>query len=237
MKTSESIASLAKALACVQATFPKIPKTKPVSYAGRTFYYADLGEIISVVAPVLGKNGLAVSQMVEENKLYTRVMHESGEWLEGFVSLPDYARSQDLGAALTYLRRYTLCAAIGIQAEEDSDGEESEAPKAKKQITKSKQEYVEVAQKHAVPSKEDVPLHVKQLDVLIPKKEDFIFKVPNGEHKDKPITDLATDALVEMVLKIEEAWTKKGVVPPEDHPNKKFYKALNALISERVMGK
>jgi len=55
--------------------------------------------------------------------LTTRLMHSSGEWLEGEWPLnPVKNDPQALGAASTYARRYSLMAALGI-ATEDDDGE------------------------------------------------------------------------------------------------------------------
>jgi hypothetical protein len=49
------------------------------------------------------------------------LFHESGEFLTSEYELPDIQDSQKKGAALTYARRYTVCALLSITADEDDD--------------------------------------------------------------------------------------------------------------------
>src|SRR5690606_30331183 len=74
--------------------------------------------------PVLKKHGLAFSQFVDDGGLTTILLHESGEWIEARTSFDgiSYSTAQELGSAITYLRRYALTAALGIAADEDDDG-------------------------------------------------------------------------------------------------------------------
>jgi hypothetical protein len=67
-------------------------------------------------------------------------MHTSGEWLRSIFPLNAQASKQTnemqaLGSGITYLRRYALCAMLGI-AQEDDDGVKAapvyEAPKSNK---------------------------------------------------------------------------------------------------------
>jgi len=63
----------------------------------------------------------------DEIVLDTRLLHSSGEWIEGRMTLPvSKADAQGYGSALTYARRYGLCAAVGI-APEDDDGNAASA--------------------------------------------------------------------------------------------------------------
>ena len=89
--------------------------------------YADLAEIRDTVMPVLSKNGLALIQYTNVNDvgffLITRLMHISGEFIEGRYPLPENMdKPQSLGSAITYARRYMMAAICGITAEEDDDG-------------------------------------------------------------------------------------------------------------------
>jgi hypothetical protein len=50
--------------------------------------------------------------------------HTSGELINGSYPLPDPTRTtpQQVGSALTYARRYTLCCVTGVVPDEDDDG-------------------------------------------------------------------------------------------------------------------
>lgn len=90
--------------------------------------YADLAGIRDTVTPVLSKHGLSIVQFTTVNQygfcLVTRLMHESGQYIEGRYPLPELLdKPQAMGSAVTYARRYTLSAMCGIAAEEDDDGE------------------------------------------------------------------------------------------------------------------
>lgn len=104
--------------------------------------YADLAGIRDTVTPVLSKHGLSIVQFTQLTNigfcLITRLLHESGQYIEGQYPLPELLdKPQAMGSAVTYARRYTLSAMCGIAAEEDDDGEAAQAanggrqPKAK----------------------------------------------------------------------------------------------------------
>ena len=89
--------------------------------------YADLAEIRDTVMPTLTKHGFAVVQFTQVSAtgfyLVTRLLHESGEYLDSRYPLPeDVTKPQAMGSAITYARRYMLAAMCGIAAEEDDDG-------------------------------------------------------------------------------------------------------------------
>jgi hypothetical protein len=95
--------------------------------------YADLAEIRDTVTPVLTKNGLAVIQFTQFTAtgffLVTRLMHESGEYIDSRFPLPEtIEKPQVMGSAITYARRYMLAAICGITAEEDDDGNAAQTP-------------------------------------------------------------------------------------------------------------
>lgn len=90
--------------------------------------YADLAEVLNTVTPVLSKHGLAILQSPGEfldGKFHvtTRLLHASGQWVEGTMSCPGQkADPQGAGSATTYMRRYAAAAMCGI-AQEDDDAE------------------------------------------------------------------------------------------------------------------
>lgn len=88
--------------------------------------YATLDAVLDAVTPALCKHGLAIVQSTStesgKTELKTHLYHESGEYLSSSYPLPDITDAQKLGAALTYARRYALCALLSVTADEDDDG-------------------------------------------------------------------------------------------------------------------
>lgn len=128
MNKSDSIQNLAVALNQAQAEF--IPAPLNSSNPHLRNRYADLGSIIESTKPILAKYGLSVSQMVSgvanEIGVTTLLMHTSGEWLESSVLMPILEQkginhAQVAGSIISYLRRYSLAAALGIYSGDDDD--------------------------------------------------------------------------------------------------------------------
>jgi hypothetical protein len=122
---SEEINELAKALVDFHKGLvqPKLNKEVMVSSqrGSYKFKYADLSTVIETTKDLLVKNGLAVSQFGDANNLVTLLTHTSGQWLMGELSIGQYPNMQALGSAITYLKRYSYCAILGIVADDDDD--------------------------------------------------------------------------------------------------------------------
>lgn len=135
MNKSESIASLAAALAKAQGEMENASKNTTNPHFGKK--YADLAEILKTVRPVLSKHGLAVTQFPAFEggtaHVETILTHASGEWMSGTCSAPvQKSDPQGVGSALTYLRRYSLAAVCGL-AQEDDDANGASKPKGHQQ--------------------------------------------------------------------------------------------------------
>jgi hypothetical protein len=135
---SATIGELATALGKAQAELKPAPMDSVNKFLGNR--YADLGAIIETAKPVMLKNGLAISQLVGSDgdrvSVTTVLMHTSGEWLKDTVSITvDYEKvksaAQTAGSLITYLRRYSLSAIMGIYADEDADGGTETQPETK----------------------------------------------------------------------------------------------------------
>lgn len=96
--------------------------------------YADLGSLIKSTRDTLAKHGLSVSQLTTSTNgdvgVTTILAHESGEWLESTIMLPlgdekGKSIAQVAGSIITYLRRYSYAAILGLYAEEETDGEDA----------------------------------------------------------------------------------------------------------------
>ncbi len=127
MKQSESITKLLGAFTKAQAEFTTLPKDKQ----GYGYKYTDLDTVISAVRPILAKHGLGFMQTLTnleggKSAITTRLFSSEGEYLEDTIGLPDVAMAktnsaQNLGASITYMKRYALCAMLGISSDEDTD--------------------------------------------------------------------------------------------------------------------
>jgi hypothetical protein len=121
---SETIGTLASALAKAQGEFgaAKFNRVNP-HFKSK---YADLTAVIEAIRAPLSKNGIAWVQTIEPANggmvLTTTLVHgESGEWVRSIYPLPAATAPQQFGSALTYAKRYSLAALVGISADEDDD--------------------------------------------------------------------------------------------------------------------
>lgn len=148
LRTSISIAKIAKALSQFQGEVKN-----PANSAVNPFYkskYAPLAEVLNTSKPILSKYGLATIQnpYTIDGKLFvtTMIVHESGEWIETLpLQMPTEKNTpQGIGSAITYGRRYSLSAALGLSSEEDDDGNINEKDnknnKGKKESAKTSEE-------------------------------------------------------------------------------------------------
>jgi hypothetical protein len=141
MEKSESIKNLAIALCAFQGAVEKIKKT-----ATNPFFkskYASLSDILDIIREPLTENGLSFAQFPKgKYGLETMLMHTSGEWLsESYEMEPTKKDPQGAGSVITYQRRYALGAVLGLNIDEDDDGNKASEPvkPAKKETPKEKE--------------------------------------------------------------------------------------------------
>lgn len=129
--------TLAAALAAFQAEVPTIKKANTATVASQKgsyqYAYADLSDVTERALPLLGKHGLAWTTRPtlvfgpdgsQAFVLEYALKHSlTDEALEGTYPLPNplETNAQGLGAALTYARRYLLCAVTGVAPGGDDD--------------------------------------------------------------------------------------------------------------------
>lgn len=121
---------LVKALIAAKKEFKAIAKNKVNPHLKNE--YADLSAFIDAVDDALAKHGLTVMQPFCFDEKYghvirTELLHVSGESKTSVYPLPGGVKSQDLGSAITYGRRYSISSLLGIApgSHEDDDGEAS----------------------------------------------------------------------------------------------------------------
>lgn len=147
MNETQDVKELITALVSAQAKFKTAGFNRKNTYHGNK--YADLTSCIESCREALFENGLCVMQYCKKVDgdfvLSTRLLHISGQWIEVHYPLspavtkslkknknePDIAEtgqllitSQSMGSAVTYAKRYALCALLCISADEfpDDDG-------------------------------------------------------------------------------------------------------------------
>lgn len=127
--SSEQIGEVVTALVAFQAEMPNVHKAAVNPHFKSK--YAALEAIMPQILPVLTKHGLGVSHHVAVengcNVLITRLYHTGGQWIGSVMPLmAEKQTPQGLGSAITYMRRYSLCALLGIAADPDDDGDAAE---------------------------------------------------------------------------------------------------------------
>jgi hypothetical protein len=143
MNRSESITNLAAALSKAQAIMTGALKDSENPHFRSK--YADLSAVWEACREPLCRNGLSVVQLPAVSNqatvtVETILLHESGEYIGGSIEVPvSKADAQGVGSAITYARRYSLAAVVGI-APEDDDGEGAVGRTAQKTTAKPPQD-------------------------------------------------------------------------------------------------
>lgn len=134
-KRSKSLKAFTPAFAAAQADFTQIVKSK-IGWtmdtgpdgrpAPKQYAYADIADVLNMARPVLASHGISVMQLPRVEgpmmMLDTRLELDD-EWVEAeYPVCVVTASPRELGAALTYARRYALAPMLGVAAEEDMDG-------------------------------------------------------------------------------------------------------------------
>lgn len=125
----EVMAPLFEALAKAQAEFKSVTATSRVTFKNVDFKFAPLSEILGAVRPALNKYGLTLTQQTKHIpfgnangiKVVTTLLHESGVSYD-IESVPVFYNVNDiknLGAQVTYLRRYEVKTLLGIEADSE----------------------------------------------------------------------------------------------------------------------
>lgn len=156
---SEHINELACALAKAQGLI-----TGALKESANPFFkskYADLAACWDACRKPLSENGLAVIQTPEVDEVSvgvtTLLVHASGQWMRCRLSvIPKDFTPQSVGSCVTYLRRYSLAAMVGLaQVDDDAEGGQARGadlpdPKKTREYAKRMQDALEVGIDQAV---------------------------------------------------------------------------------------
>lgn len=153
MRFSENLSNIAAALAKVQAEIKNPIKNQTNNGVQGAPKYANLEDTLSeYVRPILTKYGMSVFQPLKSDEsgrvgVCTVLFHESGEYIEGDYVYCDViipvskngnkilTEGQATGVCITYLRRYSLNAALGINGDKDTDGSYKDEPEEDEPLT------------------------------------------------------------------------------------------------------
>jgi len=149
---SPEIEKLAEALAKAQGQIRNADKDSTNPHFKSK--YADLASVWDACRKSLSENGLSIVQLTDGGPspvtVTTRLMHSSGQWIESSLTLqPSPSTPQGVGSALTYGRRYSLMAMVGVAPDDEDDGNAaSQAPPQRP----SQQYQRQPAQRQAAPA-------------------------------------------------------------------------------------
>jgi len=125
MKTSTTTQVLFEAYAKCSPKLKNIAKDSK----GYGYNYTSLEKLIEHTKPILAEDNLAIIQMPTGNGLVTRLIHNSGEWIEQemtseLIQMKQMNAFQVQGSQITYLRRYMWASLCGIASDDDMDASE-----------------------------------------------------------------------------------------------------------------
>jgi len=182
--------------------------------------YVTLGAVIAATRGILAKHGLAAIQQVISNPegdavgIRTMILHESGQYLEweAVVKIPlDGNAGQEAGKLITYLRRYSLAAALNLYSDEDIDA------------NTAKQQSVKRSQPQKVPPGALSTMTLEQAGKV--KNRDGI-----------PYTEIEPDRLVHMSRSIDKAIKANGHDPARLEQLQTKRNAIDVIMAERTNG-
>lgn len=146
MRYSDKLSNIAAALAKVQAEIKNPIKNQVNKGVQGSPKYANLEDTLQeYVRPICSKHGISIYQSIKTDEsgkvgVCTTLFHESGEFIEGDYCFCEIVipvsnqgkkiltEGQATGVCITYLRRYSLNAALGINGDKDTDGSYSDTP-------------------------------------------------------------------------------------------------------------
>lgn len=145
--------ALFTALAAAQSRFKAIPETKTVTVSTRqgrsySYQYADLSSIIDIVRPALNREKIALSQTVSKGRVQTILAGHEALLIFTTQFANNDISPQEQGSVLTYYKRYSLSAALGIasggedvDADDTVDGDSKIVPIMSKAKKTPKRDY------------------------------------------------------------------------------------------------
>lgn len=143
---TENINELVTALIKFQIAFQKASLKKDSKNPFLKNSYVSLDNLINTTRPLLAANGLVITQELAGKSLVTTLLHSSGQFKGSLYDFNPMDSSkgtnslQEQGGGITYAKRYTWAALLGVSVDTDTDGNQPNQP-TKKQAPKKKPTY------------------------------------------------------------------------------------------------
>jgi hypothetical protein len=147
MEMSLQVDQISTALSEAQAELDSAKKDN----SGYGYKYSDLATVIDAAKPVLAKHGLAITQLIGQfnsqmASLTTILTHKSGQFFKSTASIPLVEMkgcnvAQSFGSSISYLRRYSYQAILGMASEDNdasTEGFKSDKPSSFAKSTPAK---------------------------------------------------------------------------------------------------
>ena len=151
-------AELFTALAQAQAAFKLVETDQkvdfPIQGGRRVIYdYASFAAIFKMAQKPLTDNGLSVHQVMLDGNLITTLAHSSGQSVSSISPLPTGGDIKQLGANLSYLRRYQYTAIVGavVGGEDNEEAVEGDVEETSKQVDNGKSSKPKKTEKQSDP--------------------------------------------------------------------------------------
>jgi hypothetical protein len=204
---TEEIAELVTALINFQEDFNNVSLKKDSKNPYLKNTYVSLDNLINTTRPLLSKNGLVIMQELSGKNLVTTLLHSSGQFkgaLYEFSAMDANKGTnsiQEEGGGITYAKRYTWSALLGISTDTDTDGNLPKAtpPATKKQPTKK-----------PTPAKPTIPVENYEASALWLKIEGNTWPIIAEKYN---VSTAAKKAINGMLKKFVEAELQKSDVP------------------------
>lgn len=231
---SKQIQTLADSLALAQREIGGAKATKENKFLKNK--YADLSSVHEACSEALSKNGIAVVQIfetIETGEVFlTTSLLKGDEKISSRLPLKWIKDWHSMGSAITYARRYSLSALVGV-CPEDDDGSDAMNATKKDPIVPSRKSFPTRAKKDEVKTTTEEVKEEKSLRKIIDpgvmmqeKAYAILTKVPGGknfvqaqssEHDParlpiqvaKRIIDLGIDGMEKKVAEHEKELKKK----------------------------
>lgn len=109
---------------------------------GYNYKYFDINQLLEKLQPLLREEGLVITQPIIDGSVVTRIYDAEEKFapIESSIKLPENAKPQDLGSAITYFRRYTLVSLLALTADDD-DGASASVGVSTKEFAQIKEDY------------------------------------------------------------------------------------------------
>jgi len=204
---TEEIAELVSALINFQEDFNNVSLKKDSKNPYLKNTYVSLDNLINTTRPLLSKNGLVVMQELSGKNLVTTLLHSSGQFKGALYAFSPMDANkgtnsiQEEGGGITYAKRYTWSALLGMSTDTDTDGNlpKATAPAPKKQPTKK-----------ATPALPTIPVENYEASALWLQRDGNTWDIIEEKYK---VSTAAKKAINGMLKKFVEADLQNSNVP------------------------